>query len=229
MDAMPRTLPIFPLTGALLLPGGRLPLFIFEPRYVAMIKDVLDGDRAMGMVQPVIARPGDNRGPLPESGEADDDDTPLVYPIGCAGVIEHWEQLPREHGSADRYLILLHGHSRFRIQRELPQKSGYRRAEVSYEEFTQDQGDSEAEFEPGPLLAALERFGQANNLSLQLDRLGEVSGLALLNSMAMALPFAPVEKQALLEAPDVAQRQELLLTLLKMGLEIRSSSGAFTH
>jgi len=225
MDHMPRTLPIFPLTGALLLPGGRLPLFIFEPRYVAMIQDVLEGDRVIGMVQPVIARPGDDRGP--EAGR--ESDAPEVYPIGCAGMIEHWEQLPREQSSSERYLILLHGHSRFRIHRELPARSGYRRAEVSYDEFAQDQGDSEAHFEPGPLLAALERFGQANNLSLQLDRLGEVSGLALLNSMAMALPFAPVEKQALLEAADVEKRQELLLTLLKMGLEIRSASGAFTH
>lgn len=227
MDDKPRALPIFPLTGALLLPGGRLPLFIFEPRYVAMVQDVLEGDKTIGMVQPVIARPGDNRGPL--AGQ--ENDNPAVYPIGCAGVIELWEQLPREQGSAERYLILLHGGSRFRIQRELPRKSGYRRAEVSYEEFAQDEGDSEAEFEPGPLLAALEGFGQANNLSLQLDRLGEVSGLALLNSMAMALPFAPVEKQALLEAPDVVTRQELLLTLLRMGLEVRSpgGTGAFTH
>lgn len=225
MDDKPRVLPIFPLTGALLLPGGRLPLFIFEPRYVALVQDVLEGDRTIGMVQPVIARPGDNRGPEPGK----EDDHPEVYPIGCAGVIELWEQLPRDQGSSDRFLILLHGGSRFRIQHELPLKNGYRRAEVSYDEFPQDLDDSEAQFEPGPLLAALEGFGQANNLSLQLDRLGDVSGLALLNSMAMALPFAPVEKQALLEAPDVASRQELLLTLLKMGLEVRSPSGAFTH
>lgn len=227
MDVKPRTLPIFPLTGALLLPGGRLPLFIFEPRYVAMVEDVLEGERVIGMVQPVIARPEDNRGPQQDGSEAE---LPEVYPIGCAGVIEHWELLPREQGSSDRYLILLHGCSRFRIQNELLTDRGYRRAEVSYEEFGQDRGDSEAEFEPGPLLAALARFGQANNLSLQLDRLGDVSGLALLNSMAMALPFAPVEKQALLEAPDVEKRQELLLTLLQMGLEVRSgSNGVLTH
>lgn len=226
MDEKPAALPIFPLTGALLLPGGRLPLFIFEPRYVAMIEDVLAGDRRLGMVQPIIARPSDDRGPKPGSEEA----APEVYPIGCAGVVEHWEQLPNDKNQGDRYLILLNGQSRFRILKELPLHRGYRRAEVSFEEFQHDEDDSEADFEPGPLLTALERFGQDNNLSLQLDRLGDVSGLALLNSMAMALPFAPVEKQALLEAQDVEKRQELLLTLLEMGLEVRSSSGtAFTH
>lgn len=225
MDHEQRILPIFPLTGALLLPGGRLPLFIFEPRYVAMVEDVLEGDRSLGMVQPLLARPADDRGPDP-AGESE---IPAVYPIGCSGVIEHWELLPREQGSGDRYLILLHGHSRFRILHELPLLRGYRRAEVSFEEFGQDEGDCEAHFEPGPLLAALERFGQANHLQLQLDRLGDVSGLALLNSMAMALPFAPVEKQALLEAPDVVKRQELLLTLLQMGLEMRGGSSSLTH
>lgn len=227
MDDKPAALPIFPLTGALLLPGGRLPLFIFEPRYVAMIEDVLAGDRRLGMVQPLVARPSDDRG---LDFGLDEAASPEIYPIGCAGVVEHWEQLPNDKDQGDRYLILLNGHSRFRIVQELPLHRGYRRAEVSYEEFQHDEGDSEAEFEPGPLLSALERFGQDNNLSLQLDRLGDVSGLALLNSMAMALPFAPVEKQALLEAPDVEKRQELLLMLLQMGLEVRSSSGtAFTH
>lgn len=219
----PEVLPLFPLTGALLLPGGRLPLFLFEKRYVHMVEDALAHGHCIGIVQPTLPRLRDNFG----EGA---DELPELFRVGCAGRIEHWELLPPEGAHADdRYLILLTGLSRFRIRRELGLHRGYRRAQVDYAEFFHDAADAKAELGPEPLLAALEDFGRSNNLALQLDRLGEISGMALLNSMAMALPFAPSEKQALLEAPNIVERRELLLTLLQMGLELRADSRLAIH
>ena len=218
MDDVPEILPVFPLSGALLLPGGRLPLHVFEERYRNMVEDALDEDLAIGIIQPFRAM-------VDDASEADDDPEALkeesdplqLYEVGCAGLIERWERL--EDG---RFILLLRGIRRFSVQRELPPARGYRRVVADYERFSVDDADIDAEVSPDQLMAALRHFAEMHKVPLELDRLSELSGLALLNSIAMALPFMPAEKQALLEAPDVSHRHEMLLTLLGMGLELRS-------
>ena len=215
MHGSPRFLPVFPLTGALLLPGGRLPLHIFEERYRNMMEDALDSDEVIGIIQPM--RIGNTEADEVFTVGEPDTEGPRLYEVGCTGVIERSERLPD-----GRFIVLLKGSRRFRVLRELPLKRGYRRVEASYEGFTVDVADADAEVSPARLMNALRQFADLHQVPLELERLGELSGLALLNSIAMALPFQPAEKQALLEAPDVTRRHDMLLTLLDMGVELRS-------
>ncbi|MEM7584446.1 MAG: LON peptidase substrate-binding domain-containing protein [Acidobacteriota bacterium] len=216
MEELPEIIPVFPLTGALLLPGGRLPLHIFEERYRNMVEDALEGDRAIGIIQPFGKAPQTYSEDTSDDSEDAEEEDPELYDVGCVGLIERWERLPD-----GRYIMLLRGVRRFTISEELPQERGYRRVAASFEAFAVDSDDVEADVVPDQLMGALRQFAEAHKVPLELDRLEELSGLALLNSIAMALPFPPAEKQALLEAPDVNQRHELLLTLLDMGIELR--------
>jgi Lon protease-like protein len=201
-------IPVFPLTGSLLLPGNFLPLNIFETRYRNMVEDALGGPRLIGMIQPVVPR-NDNRPDLTA-----DPGHPDLYEVGCVGVIEESE--PQDDG---RYLILLKGLTRFRIEEELPLQRGYRQVRASYEEFREDLDEPRQELDPSRLLAALEAFAERQQLSFDMERLRLMPGVTLLNGLAVALPFPPGEKQALLEADSVEQREELLLSLMGMGLE----------
>jgi Lon protease-like protein len=207
MSQLPSILPVFPLTGSLLLPGTWLPLNIFEPRYRNLVADALEGDRHIGMIQPVV--PGRDNRPDPDA----DPDHPELYAVGCAGVIDQAERQPD-----GRYLILLKGLCRFRIRRELPLHRGYRRVEAGYAEFDTDLHEPLSEIDPAPLLASLKAFAARHDLSFDLQRLRLMPGVSLLNGLAVALPFAPGEKQALLEAEDLAERREMLLSLMGMGL-----------
>ena len=207
---LPTDLPIFPLTGSLLLPGGLLPLHIFEVRYRHMVEDALAGDQHIGMVQPRSPDPADNSGQAPPS---QDEEGPELYRVGCAGVIEQHQDLP-----FGRYLIVLRGVCRFRAVRELPVERGYRRVEADYETYAGDLHEHEVQVAREPLLAALEGFSRQRGVELELERLAEVPPVALLNGLAMSLPLAPVEKQALLEAEDAAARHRILLALLDMGI-----------
>lgn len=209
MSDYPRILPLFPLTGVLLLPGAHIPLHIFEQRYRNMLEDVLAGEPYIGLIQPLIPRQ-DNR---PDAAAVPGQ--PPLYGVGCVGLIEHWERLPD-----GRYVVLIQGVHRFRALRELPLERGYRRMEVDYREFGGDLQEADAEIDAGQLMSALKSFASSHQIALEFDRLSELSGHTLLNSMAMALPFDPAEKQALLEAPDLAGRFDTLLALMTMGLEI---------
>jgi Lon protease-like protein len=204
----PSIIPVFPLTGSLLLPGNLLPLNVFEPRYRNMVADALEGERHIGMIQPLTPRQ-DNW-----VGEAQQSENPELYKVGCVGRIDECE--PQADG---RYLVLLKGVSRFRVREELPLQRGYRRAAVDYSEFTGDLGEPGIVMNPGRILAVLRSFGEKNNLELDFDLLGSVPGISLLNGLSVALPFRPAEKQALLEADGAMEREELLLTLMGMGIE----------
>jgi len=204
----PTVIPVFPLTGSLLLPGNLLPLNIFEPRYRNMVADALEGERHIGLIQPFTPRQ-DNW-----VEEAQQSDSPELYEVGCVGRIDECE--PQDDG---RYLVLLKGISRFRIREELPLTRGYRRAVVDYSEFKNDLGELGIVLNPGPILSALRRFGEKNNLEFDFDLLGSVPGISLLNGLSVALPFRPAEKQALLEAGGPLEREELLMTLMGMGVE----------
>jgi Lon protease-like protein len=210
-EGPPPLLPIFPLTGSLLLPGSFLPLHIFEQRYRNMVEDALEGSPFLGMIQPRIPRP-DNQ---PQPGA--EHESPELYPVGCVGRIEESEKM-----SDGRFLIVLKGISRFRILEELPPKRGYRRVLATYDEFTRDLQEIDEGPNPERLLDAFEKFARQHELSFDPERLQALSGVALLNGLSIALPFRPEEKQALLEAPDPAQREEVFLSLIRMGLRAPS-------
>lgn len=212
----PSELPIFPLTGSLLLPGTLLPLNIFEPRYRHLVADALaqgeQGEQGMhiGMIQPVLPRM-DNFGPVePLLLE----ETPKLYTVGCVGRIERCE--PQPDG---RYEIVLRGICRFRVREELSERRGYRRVSADYGEFLRDVTEPQVVLDPSRMLGALRSFGQAHSLEFDFSLLGSLPGISLLNGLAVALPFRPEEKQALLEAAGPMEREQLLLTLMGMGLE----------
>ena len=209
----PAVLPIFPLTGSLLLPGNFMPLNIFEPRYRNMVEDVLAGGRYIGMIQPL--RPGPDQLGL---GEPD----PELYAVGCAGALERAER--QEDG---RYLILLRGVMRFRIDRELERRRGYRQVQAIYEPFVADLQGEVGAMDTAPLLDAVGLYGRRRELEFDMDLLASLDGPRLVNALAAALPFAAAEQQALLEAPGAAERQELLLELIRMDETARAAAPSF--
>lgn len=205
VSELPETLPLFPLTGTLLLPGNWLPLNIFEPRYRNMVQDALEGEGYIGMIQPLVPRQ-DNR-PLPGAEK----DVPELYGVGCAGRIEECQETPD-----GRFLVALMGVHRFRIREEMPLfERGYRRVAVDYGDFDDEPSDAPAQPPSEELLEAVQVFAQAQQLELDMERLSVLPEPLLVNGLAVALPFAPAEKQALLEA-GAADRRGILLTLLRM-------------
>ena len=197
---LPQMIPVFPLDGALMLPGGDLPLQIFEPRYLNMIDDVMAGDRIIGMIQ---TRPGGDR------------ERPKLADVGCVGRVTSYAET-----SDGRYLITLTGVCRFDAGDELFIATPYRQLRARYDRFEADLAQDEGVQAPP---AARERFARAlkrylNRRELDIDwETAQSAPLeALVNSLAMGLPFEPAEKQALLEAPDLAGRFETLSTLLEI-------------
>lgn len=198
---LPETIPIFPLPGALLLPRSRLPLHIFEPRYLQMLDDALKTQtRLIGMIQPNEIPGRDGNG---------------LHSIGCAGRITQFSET--EDG---RYLITLGGVSRFRVIREVEGFTPYRRCDVTWNGFDSDLGSEEKdpEFVRPVFLELLERYFDARELSADWDTLQEADDELLVNSLSMMLDFDPEDKQALLEAPSLSTRRETLVTLLEYRL-----------
>jgi Lon protease-like protein len=202
---LPEILPVFPLTGVLLLPGTILPLHIFEPRYRAMVEDALSADRVFGMIQP-FAPQQDNR-PLPGAEK----ETPELYKIGCAGYIENWEKLPD-----GRFFIQLKGVNRFRFTEELPTRRGYRLVKADYRDFPDASLHENWHCERQVVLEALGDYGKANGVQTRPEQAGRFSDLELVNLLAVSLPFHPAEKQALLEAPTLKSREAVLVNLLRL-------------
>lgn len=219
--SLPKILPVFPLTGVLLLPGMPIPLNIFEPRYLKMMEDVLKDGMHIGMIQPFTPR-DDNKDPTAAKNSAMETpqsffDIPDLYEIGCAGRVEKSKQT-----DDGKYLISLRGISRFRISEELEPQDGYRKVVPDYTPFIQDLTPHDP-VDPSPLLVAFKKFANASGKDLDITELSNMEGSTLLNALAMALPFAPMEKQALLEAENPSSRAEVLLTLLQMGLQTAST------
>jgi uncharacterized protein len=210
---LPDVIPVFPLAGALLLPRGQLPLNIFEPRYLAMIDDALrSGHRLVGMIQPDPAHPGT-------------EEKPGLYRIGCVG------RLTQLAESGDgRYLIQLTGIVRYRIEEELTVATPYRQCRVSYEPFIRDfsarEGEDEVDRES--LLKALKDFLEANNLKADWQGIENAPNEALVNALAMMSPYGPAEKQALLEAPDLKTRAEVLVAATEIELAKKTAGGDAT-
>jgi len=202
---LPDTLPVFPLPGALMLPRARPPLNIFEPRYLAMLDDTLKTDhRLIGMIQPLESR-GD--GP------------PTLRRIGCAGRITSLSET--EDG---RYLIALTGICRFRVKGEVEGFTPYRRVTVEWVGFERDLAptDEDPDFDRPAFLDLLGRYFDAAKLSSDWDSLREADEEMLINSLSMLCPFAVEEKQALLEAPRLAERRETICALMEFAIASRA-------
>jgi Lon protease-like protein len=203
-------IPVFPLPGALLLPRGQMPLNIFEPRYVAMVDDALrGGQRLIGMIQPDAAHPG------PEN-------RPNLFKVGCVGRITQIA----ETGDG-RYLLQLTGIARFRVEEELEVSTPYRQCRVIYtpfvDDFTARKGEDEVDRES--LLQALSHFLKANDLKADWEGIENAPNEALVNALAMMSPYGSAEKQALLEAPDLKTRAEILVAVTEIELAKATTGG----
>ncbi len=198
---LPQTIPVFPLPGAVLLPRSRLPLHIFEPRYLAMIEDALKTPhRLIGMIQPRETPKG-----APTR----------LHRIGCAGRLTALSET--EDG---RYMITLSGVSRFRVADVQEGFTPYIRCDVAWDDFARDLGNTEADtsFDRGCFLDLLGRYFETHGLSTDWGSLREAEDELLVNSLSMLCPFEPEDKQALLEAPSLTTRRETLVTLIEFAL-----------
>ena len=208
---LPEIIPVFPLPGALLLPRGQMPLNIFEPRYLSMVDDSLrDGHRLIGMIQPDVAHSPKNS------------DRPALFRVGCVGRIT---QLA-ESGDG-RYLLELTGVSRFKVVKELEVLTAYRQCKVDFftfvDDFTARMGEDEVDREA--LLTVLADFLKANNLKVDWEGVETAPNEALVNALAMMSPYGVAEKQAMLEAPDLKTRAEILIAVTEMDLAKKRTSG----
>lgn len=211
--ALPEVVPVFPLSGALLLPAGNMPLNIFEPRYLAMVEDALAGGRVIGMVQPKF-----------DGEEGADSDTPSLCEVGCLGRITAFQ----ETGDG-RIMVNLAGIARFRITAEEEPQNGYRR--IRYTAFADDLLDNpEAakQVDRDGLLRTFKMFLEANDMEADWDGVREADTETLVNTLSMMSPYGPPEKQALLEAVDLKTRAETLVAITEIALAREGAQSSST-
>ncbi|NUS19746.1 MAG: LON peptidase substrate-binding domain-containing protein [Mesorhizobium sp.] len=198
---LPPAIPVFPLAGALLLPGGRMPLNIFEPRYLQMIDQAMAGSRLIGMIQPSLD------GALRHDGE------PELCNVGCAGRI-----ISLAETGDGRYLISLQGVCRFRIGQELTAKTPFRQCKIAPFLADLEEDPAATEVDRPALLKAFRAYLQANDLEADWESVSRAENGMLVNALSMMAPYGPAEKQALLEAPDLKTRAETLIAITEMTL-----------
>lgn len=210
---LPPLIPVFPLTGAILLPRATMPLNIFEPRYLAMIDNAISSSRIIGIIQPLKVA-ADEESPKERA-------VPLKG-IGCAGRITAFQEL-----DDGRILISLTGIARFRVSTELETDEPYRICQVDFSNYENDLviGYGEEDVDRAALLDGLRSYMAINNLDADWDAIAKAPTELLVNSLSVISPFGPEEKQALLEAPDLRARAETLATLAQMELASTDSSG----
>lgn len=197
---LPEVIALFPLPGALLLPRGKLPLHIFEPRYLAMLDDTLKTrERLIGIIQPRPAPEGQRR----------------LSAIGCAGRLTSFTET-----DDGRYMIALTGISRFRLVREIGGFTPYIRAEVAWDAFARDLAGPEEDerFDRPRFLALLKKYFSSRKLATDWSGLEDAPDEMLINSLSMLCPFDPEDRQALLEAPSLPNRRETLQVLMEFAL-----------
>ncbi len=208
---LPQRIPVFPLAGALLLPRADLPLNIFEPRYLEMVDDALSSHRLVGMIQP--------------QADAEKDGVPALMKIGCAGRITSYAETPD-----GRVLISLTGISRFEISDELDSGTAYRQVIANYHPFAvdlvSDMGANDVN--RAALLKAFRDYLNANNMNADWDQVDAASTEVLVNTLSLLAPYPPQEKQALLEAPDLKTRADVLVALTEVALRRMSAGGKST-
>ncbi|HYF09881.1 MAG TPA: LON peptidase substrate-binding domain-containing protein [Acetobacteraceae bacterium] len=207
-EDLPPEIAIFPLSGALLLPQGRLPLNIFEPRYLAMTEAALANRRMFGMIQPEPGKPRGTTGPA-------------TYAVGCLGRLSSFSET-----DDGRFLITLTGVQRFRVAEELPlDPGGFRRVRAEYAPFRGDlDSDGATALDRPALLAALRAYFQAQGIEANWDAIQKTEDAVLVITLCMICPFSAPEKQALLEAPTPAGRAAMLVSLLEIGARAPATS-----
>lgn len=210
---LPPRIPVFPLRGAILLPRSTLPLSVFEPRYLAMLDDVMSGARILGIIQPLVTQEGAPESPVGKQIG--------LKRIGCAGRVTSYQEL-----DDGRLLITLTGVSRFEIVDEAVTSKPYRIMSVAYDRYAPDfsEGLGEEHVDRDNLLRVLKNYLEANRLSADWNSISRASNEILINALAVMCPYGPEEKQALLEAADLKMRSEVLVALAEM--ELASSAGS---
>ena len=208
---LPPTLPIFPLGGALLLPYGRLPLNIFEPRYLAMTDDALATDRLIGIIKPATYEEKENQN--------------SVFKTGCAGRITAFSET--EDG---RYLITLSGLIRFDAGEEISTSRGYRRVVPDWSPYKTDYLDEKNfQFNKERLLKALKRYFEKKAIDADWETINKMDDARLVTTLAMICPFDPPEQQALLMAKDIEERAETIISLLEISTHETNEVGDARH
>lgn len=191
-----RRLAIFPLTGTVLFPGLQLPLHIFEPRYRAMVQEVLVRDRQIGMIQPRVIAGDEMREP------------PALFDMGCVGHIADVEAM-----DDGRFNLVLTGLSRFRVRRELEVATPFRQVEAEIEDAIAD--DSLSSIERAGVEREAKRFAQRQGYVVDWNAVGQLDDATLVNGIAQVAPFDAAAKQALLEAETIGARAELAVQLMQ--------------
>lgn len=210
---LPKVIPIFPLSSVLLLPSAKLPLNIFEPRYLAMTRDALKSDWIIGMIQ--------------SRAQNRSREEPDIYPIGCAGKIVAFSET-----DDGRFLITLSGIARFKIREELPLLRGYRRTKVDWHPFKGDMHTDDGKgsvIDRPRLVGVLRQYFKARQIHAKWEEIEQAPDAQLVTSIAMQCPFTLEEKQALLEAPELADRAELIASLLTIALTADLSVSTTRH
>ncbi|MEM6617245.1 MAG: LON peptidase substrate-binding domain-containing protein [Pseudomonadota bacterium] len=208
VDAIPSYIPIFPLTAALLLPRGQMPLNIFEPRYLAMVDAALSGDRVIGMVQPAAALASPRIAESPQNAVD-------LCPTGCLGKVTGFQET-----DDGRYLITLSGVIRFKIEEELTVMTPYRQCRISADGFGDDltEGLNEDEVDRDALLSTFKNYLEANNMDADWESVSRAGNESLVNALSMMSPFGAREKQALLEAESIKARADMLVAMTELML-----------
>ena len=206
---LPSVIALFPLSGAVVLPHGQLPLNIFEPRYLSMVFDALAGSRLVGMVQPLHGEEGDH---------------PDLHRTGCAGRIVSFSET-----RDGRVLLVLSGVSRFDVEDELELYRGYRRAKISWSRFTHDLDDEEIDIDRDRLLSLAKTYLESRQLAIEWDSLDGLELPELVDTLASSLPFSSREKQGLVEALIIQDRCELLSALCEFAVERATQGEDRTH
>ena len=209
-EDLPNLIPVFPLPGALLLPSGRLPLNIFEPRYLSMVRDVLKTNWLIGVIQPRTSSGNKNS---------------MLYPVGCAGKIVSFTET-----KDGRLLITLGGILRFKTKHELPLYNGYRRFQIDWDPFKCDlEPVAEPEIDRTHFEAVLRQYLSTHKIPVKWDEIENTSSSLLVTSLAMQCPFTQEEKQALLEAPNLMELANLVVSLLAMAANSNAASSDSHH
>lgn len=204
---LPKLIPLFPLSGVLLLPRTDLPLNVFEPRYVSMIEDAMKHDRIIGMIQPL---------------ENDESEKPKLESVGCAGRITSYSE-----SDDGRLLVTITGVCRFVQKKEIKVKTTYRQAQVNYKPFAVDfvSEIGARNVNRDQLVTAFRQYLEANNMSADWQEVAAVSTEILVNTLSLLAPYPARDKQALLEAPDLKSRADVLVALTELALA-KSSPGS---
>ncbi len=205
-EDLPKTIPVFPLSGSLLLPRTDLPLNIFEPRYLIMIEEAMAGDRIIGIIQPQ---------------QDDETDQPQLEKVGCAGRITSYSET-----DDGRLMVTITGVCRFQVKKEVAAKTPYRQASVTYAPFAIDfvNETGTRTVDRDQLITAFRQYLEANNMSADWNEVQSISTEVLVNTLSLLAPYPPREKQALLEAPDLKSRADVLVALTEIALA-KSGSG----